>query len=131
MQDKWTGRPSDYREEYCAEVVKLGGEGYTVAMIASELNVCKTTIQNWEKEHPSFLVAMKRARTKRQAWLERAANAAILLGPKERDLKGITRLLQLTCRDEYAERLEHSGADGGKIVPQINLTISGEPPRDS
>lgn len=67
------GRPTDYKEEYCNSVIEFGKQGFSRVQMAAEFEVAKATIQNWEKEHSEFLVAMTRAMTLSQAWWALAA----------------------------------------------------------
>jgi len=53
------GRPSDYKEEYNEQVVKLCRLGATDKEIADFFGVCEKTINNWKNEHPKFLQSIK------------------------------------------------------------------------
>lgn len=65
------GRPTDYEPEFCARVIEVGATGASRVEIAVELDVVKSTLQNWEATHPEFLVAMTRAMALSQVWWER------------------------------------------------------------
>lgn len=54
----------------CEQVLEFGRQGKSRAWIASEFEVCKATIANWEAEHPDFLAAMARAKVLEQRWWE-------------------------------------------------------------
>lgn len=64
------GRPSDYDKKYCNMLIKYMAQGYSYEAFAGLIDVCKQTLYNWEKEHPEFLDAKRRARSKCQAKLE-------------------------------------------------------------
>jgi len=56
------GRPSRYREDYCAQVYTLCLLGLVDKEIAEFFLVCEKTLNNWKKEHPEFLQSMQRGR---------------------------------------------------------------------
>lgn len=88
MKNK-TGRPSDYRPEYCQRLidffsiepyveiekkiidrngnattimVEKASDFPTLAAFACEIGVHRDTLQEWSKNHPEFSVAIKRAK---------------------------------------------------------------------
>lgn len=59
---KGSGRPTDYKEEYDEQVYRLCLLGCTDEEIAVFFNVCEKTINNWKKEHDSFLQSLSRGK---------------------------------------------------------------------
>jgi len=57
---KKTGRPSDYKEEYCETVIELMSEGASKAEVCLELNCSFQTFLTWQAKHSEFLEAVKR-----------------------------------------------------------------------
>ena len=51
------GRPTVYRPEFCERVIEMGKNGYSIASMASELDVDKATILRWRDEHEEFRTA--------------------------------------------------------------------------
>ena len=109
------GRPTDYREEYCAEVVELGRQGKSHAQIAASLDVSRQTLHNWANSHPEFLDAITHARDLAQAWFEDKGQAGL-------ETPGFNASLwakQVSARfpDDYTERQkrEVTGKDGGPV----------------
>lgn len=81
------GRPTTYRSQYCAEVIKFMGKGKSMRQFAAHLKVPKRTIYEWEKDQPEFSQALKLARELSEAkWMDkleslmtnRNANAALV-----------------------------------------------------
>lgn len=73
------GRPSLYREEYCAKVLELGAEGMSVVEMAADIGVARNTIETeWPDKHPEFMEAFTRARELSQAWWERKGRENLL-----------------------------------------------------
>jgi hypothetical protein len=64
------GRPSQYKPEYCEEVIALGANGYSPVQIAAHYCVTRSTLYAWADQYPEFLTAMKTAKELEQAWWE-------------------------------------------------------------
>jgi hypothetical protein len=56
------GQPTLYKEEYCRQVYLFCLLGASLKMIAANFNVPESTIENWGRQNPKFLDAIKRAR---------------------------------------------------------------------
>jgi hypothetical protein len=65
-----TGRPTDYRPEYCDMAVEFMGRGYSLTAFAAHIGVARMTVYEWESVHPQFSDAIKRARDARVLCLE-------------------------------------------------------------
>lgn len=52
------GRPTSYREEFCAQAYKLSLLGMTDAEMAAFFEVEEKTLNNWKAAHPKFLQSM-------------------------------------------------------------------------
>lgn len=63
------GRPTDYRKEYIKIALDLGKQGKTIACIAAEIGVAKSTVQDWAEAHIDFGVAMKQSKASAERWL--------------------------------------------------------------
>ena len=64
------GRPTDYDPSYCDQVIEWGAQGKSITWMAAQLDISRDTIYEWERVHPDFSDALKRARTKCQSWWE-------------------------------------------------------------
>jgi cell fate (sporulation/competence/biofilm development) regulator YmcA (YheA/YmcA/DUF963 family) len=56
------GRPTDYRVEYCEQVVKLCKLGAIDTELADFFEVTEQTINNWKNDYPEFFEAIKRGK---------------------------------------------------------------------
>jgi hypothetical protein len=65
-----TGRPSDYRPEYCEAVQAYMAQGYSLTAFAGSIRQGRDTIYHWIKAHSEFSDAVVRARAARVAALE-------------------------------------------------------------
>jgi hypothetical protein len=64
------GRPSEYRQEYCEQVIHYMGRGYSLTAFAGSIKVARDTVYEWIKSHREFSDAVARARPARVAALE-------------------------------------------------------------
>lgn len=71
------GRPTDYRPEYCDCVIEWGRDGKSRTWIATEINVHRDTLYEWERQHPEFSDAMARAKQFEQRYYEDAGQAGM------------------------------------------------------
>lgn len=107
------GRPTKYKPEYCDEVLELGKQGYSVAEIAAHFEVDKASLYRWQEEDPNFALSMARAKSFEQAWFEREARSNM----KNREFNANLwyRSAASRFRDDYTERKELTGANGGAV----------------
>lgn len=109
-------RPTDYRPEYCEQVVELGRAGKSHAQIAAALDVARQTLHNWADEYPEFLDAIKRARDLSQAWFEDKGQD----GLEKPGFNASLWAKQVSCRfrDDYTDKqqTELSGSVSGLTV---------------
>lgn len=56
-------RQTDYREEYDKQAKKLCLLGAVDKDLADFFDVCEATINNWKKDHPSFLESIKEGKS--------------------------------------------------------------------
>lgn len=112
-------RPTDYRPEYCDQVIELGRQGKSHCQIAADLDVARQTLHNWADQYPEFLDAITRARDLAQAWFEDKGQSGL-------ETPGFNASLwakQVSCRfrDDYTDKqvTEHAGS----IVTTIERRI--------
>jgi hypothetical protein len=74
------GRPTKYRRDMCDQVIACGRQGMGRAEIAAELDVSRDTLRNWERQHPEFFAAMRRAHDLELAWWEGQGRRGIWAG---------------------------------------------------
>jgi hypothetical protein len=65
------GRPSKYKPEYCEAVIAHMSDGASLTSFAAEIDVARSTINEWMEEHPQFSESVKRGKAKCAAWWER------------------------------------------------------------
>lgn len=116
------GRPSLYRPEYCEQVIELGREGHSFTAIAALLDVDKATMLGWVSTHAEFSTALTRAKQLEQLWWEEVGRRS-LFADKFQSVVWKTSMAA-RFRDDYTERKEMTGANGGPIQLQaVTLPI--------
>ena len=129
------GRPSDYDPAFCERVIELGEQGFSKVQIAAEFQVAKSTLQEWEKAHPEFSVALTRAMTLSQAWWERKGQDCLIM-PTGATFQGNVWSRSMAARfpDDWREstKTEHTGANGDPLIPAATtITVVRPPKRDA
>lgn len=118
------GRPTSFREEYCALVVEMGLRGKTKAQMAAAIGVDKQTLTNWRKDFPgTFGTAMLLAETCAQAWWEDLGQD----GVTTKEFNGAVYSRSMACRfrDDWTEKSAHevTGADGAPLFTGITVNF--------
>ena len=72
------GRHTEYRPEYCEELVKHMAQGYPFETFAVQVGVSRTTLYNWAETFPEFLDALKRGRDESLKWFIDAGRAGMV-----------------------------------------------------
>jgi len=116
------GRPTLYKPEYCERVIELGREGHSFTAIAVLLGYDKATLIDWKAKHEDFATSLTRAKELEQLWWEEAGRRA-LFADKFQSVVWKTSMAA-RFRDDYTERKEMTGANGGPIQLQaVTLPI--------
>ena len=112
------GRPTLYKSEYCKAIMEAMATGLSAEAAAAKVGISARSLFNWQQQHPEFLQAIQEGRQLSTLWWEERAldmaqgkpgNAMIVsLGLRNR-----SRAASGWHHD--AQRLEHSGPDGGPI----------------
>lgn len=113
------GRPSNYREEYCEDIITFMGKGFSKTAFAGHIGVCRQTILNWTSQHPEFLGAVKRAEAARVTFLEeRLINGDT--GPR---VTSHIFALKNADPDEWRDKREHgfTDRDGNDLSFAVNF----------
>lgn len=109
------GRPTDYDPAFCERVIGLGKQGKSRAEIASALDCSRTTLAAWERQHPDFLNALKRANDESLAWWEGKARGGIAQGSKFNSALWAKSMSGRFPNEPYRERVQLTGKDDGPI----------------
>lgn len=119
---KSPGQPTSYRPEYCEAVIALGREGKSKAQMAAHFDVARQTIDNWAAANPEFLEALDRAMTHCQAWWENTGQSGMFL--QHFNAPVWKKSVEARFRNDYTERQEIGGIDGGPV--KLDVTLSAD-----
>lgn len=121
-----TGRPSEYRPEYCDLVIELGKLGKSVVQMACAIDVSRQTLYEWAETHEDFSDAFTRAKQWAQDWWE--TQGQLGLTADKFNAPVWSRSMAARFPADYQERkgLELTGAEGGpvKTVTRIELVAA-------
>jgi transposase-like protein len=103
------GRPTGYDADYCDDAEAFLREGYSLAALAGQLGVARSTIYEWIEHHPEFSDAVKRGQAGAVLWWEKANRTLATTG--EGNATACVFGLKNRAADEWRDKTEteHSG----------------------
>lgn len=115
------GRPTAYDPEFCEKVIEWGKLGKSRTWIATELNVHRDTLYEWERTHPEFSDALARAKALEQRWWEDAGQDGMRLQGFGQSVW--SRSMAARFPKEWREKTAHVGGDDGDnpIKQEVSL----------
>lgn len=117
------GGQTEYLPEYCDIAFETLAQGHSLTGLAGCIGVARSTIFKWRDDFPEFNEACVRGMAAATYWWEQRAResaaggkgnpATIIFGLKNR------------AADDWRERVEHTGANGGAIetVTRIEYAV--------
>lgn len=118
------GRPTKYEPRYCEMLVQHMAEGASMTSFAAEIDVARSTLNEWAAQFPEFSEAVTRGKAKCAAWWERVARANAVTGNGNATLVvfGLKNMAQEDWRDK--QEIDHSSADGSMSPPkQVTFVV--------
>lgn len=106
------GRPTDYRPNYCEELISLMATGLSLTAAAAELGFHRQRVYEWAEKHDELADAINLARGKRVLFLEKRLLSD---GTPSPAMTGTIFALKNADAEEWREKIvnEHTGPDGG------------------
>ena len=126
-----TGRPTDYRPEYCERVIEMGRAGFSVVEMASAIGVARATLEaRWTEAHPEFREALQLARECSQSWWESIGREHLVM-PKDAgtfQASVWSRSMAARFPRDWRENkgVELTGTNGGPIETKSTVTMTPE-----
>ena len=125
------GRPTDYKPEYCDQVIEMGNIGMSVVEMAATLGIVKSTMTDlWPVAHPEFKVALTQARECAQSWWETMGRVNLIMPQGSGTFQAAVWSRSMAARfpADWREKSETTlqGADGGAIKTESTVVISAE-----
>ncbi len=108
------GRPTKYDPMYCDMLVEHMVDGASIASFAAEIDVSRSTINQWAADYPEFSEALSRARAKSAAWWEENARKLVRDGGSSAQSTMIIFGLKNMSGDDWREKqeIDHRSGDG-------------------
>lgn len=140
MAARKRGRPSPYKPEHAKQAKKLCALGATDIEIADFFSVSVATISNWKNDHKDFLEALKSGKAQSDERVERSLyhkaigysfDSEEIFQHRGRIIRAAVRKhippdttamifwLKNRRKDQWRDRHEHTGADGGPFSVTI------------
>lgn len=115
------GRPSKYDPAFCEVARETMRQGFSKTATAGQLGICKATLDNWCKEHPEFLGAIKQGETLRTLKLE----TDLLSAPDGPTVTSRIFALKNAAPDEWREKsiVEGPGPNGEHVITRITRRV--------
>jgi hypothetical protein len=109
-------RPSEYKPEYCEQVIEYGKQGKSVAWMAAELGVVKQTLYTWADAHPEFMDAFTRAKLESQRWWEDAGQTGMVAPGFSASVWSRSMAARFPEDWRESKGVELTGANGGPVA---------------
>jgi len=120
------GRPTDYKPEYCEQVIQAGRDGYSLTAFAGMIGVARSTINHWAGLHEEFSEALETHKAVRAVWWEDRARSVASAGGGSGQGAMIMFGLRNVAPDEFKEKRDHeiSGPGGSPLqVERIERVV--------
>ena len=124
------GRPTKYDPKYCQMVIDHMTDGSSLTSFAAEIDVARSTINEWMYNNPDFSEAVKRGKAKCAAWWERAGRLGAI-GAMDVNPTLVIFGLKNMSPDDWRDKqeLDHTSSDGS-MTPPAKFTYEIIKPRD-
>ena len=118
------GRPTAYNPEFCEQIVEWGKLGKSRTWIATELNVHRDTLYEWEQVHPEFSDAMARAKALEQRRREDAGQDGMRLQGFGQSIW--SRSMAARFPKEWREKTSLVGGDDGDSPIKQEISVGAD-----
>lgn len=126
------GRPTDYKPEFCEQLIKHCSEGLSFESFAGKILVTRKTLYNWRESHEDFLHAAEVAKEKcREYWEGKGRDGTV--GELDKFNSGSWQFIMKNFfRDEWSETVkqEVTGKDGERLQTVVYLPSNGRDNQD-
>lgn len=120
------GRPSLYDAAHCEAVIAHMAEGASLTSFAAQIDVARSTINEWMDQHPEFSEAVRKGKAKCAAWWEARGRAIAMAGGGP----GASTLAMFGMKnmgaDDWSDKqeIDHRSTDGSMTpkAPVYNIT---------
>lgn len=126
------GRPTKYTPAMCDRVVALFKEGCSKAEICLDLDISFSTWNNWEKDNPEFLEAVKKGVDLSRGWWEKQGRVGLYTSREGDNLNPTTWFMNMKNRfkEDWRDKQEHDHSTLGEKITPTTFIIGGAPQKD-
>lgn len=110
------GKPSKYDPSYCAGIIAHMADGSSMTSYAAEVEVARSTLNEWIGSHPEFAAAVSIAKAKCAAWWEKVNRDIAKNGGGTGSAQACALGLKNMAADDWREKSE------------VDVNIKGELP---
>jgi transposase len=112
------GRPTDYRPEYCDDLVHHMNDGFSFESFAGKVGNHHRTLYDWAEAHPEFLQAKRRGEDLARIWWEGTLKRIAVTneGNATATIFALKNKFPAEWRDR--QQHEHTGEGGGPVIFQ-------------
>jgi hypothetical protein len=100
------GRPSEFKPEYCSELIKHMEEGLSFESFAGVVGCCKQTLYTWCENHPEFLDSKKKAFEKNRLFWEKVGVQGMFMGGNENPFNATVWIFNMKNRFNWRDKQE-------------------------
>jgi transposase len=108
------GRPTLYRQDYCAQLQREAEAGGTLTSFAATIGVSRNTISLWAQRHPEFGDAIGQAKAKMARWWEARLRTIAEGGGGPGASAAVIFALKNLAPDDWQDRQTHEHV--GKVA---------------
>lgn len=115
------GRPTKYRPEYCEQVIEHMADGASLTSFAAQIEVARSTINEWIDNHPEFREATSIGKAKAAAWWEKV-NRGLATGGEGNATSTIFGLKNMAPEDWHDRKdvnMNHAGNVQHEVIRRI------------
>jgi hypothetical protein len=124
------GRPSDYRPEYCDQVIEAAQtHGVSLTGFAGMIGVSADSVYEWRKRHAEFSEACSRAKAARTLWWELKLGRSRKGAETQASMFALKNVAANEWRD--IKTTEHKHSVDKLTRDQLNAIASGSSPADA
>lgn len=107
------GRPSKYEAAFCEQVIAHMADGASLTSFAAEINVARSSLNEWMAQHEEFSEAVKIGKAKCAAWWEKMGrlNAASGEGNATLVIFGLKNMAPDDWREKTEQHITFSHED--------------------
>ncbi|MHB8284424.1 MAG: hypothetical protein ACYDD1_07085 [Caulobacteraceae bacterium] len=111
-------KPADYTPDFCTDVVRVMGEGFSLTAFAGAIDASRKMIEAWIAAEPAFAAAVERGRAART----RALEMQFLTAGTGAKVSAHVFALRNAAPEDWRERPDAEA----KVLPNITFVLNGQ-----